>query len=191
MAFFRVVLRGTIRGQAQQLTRYWDTTAQLSDFQAFADQLGAAFESAIDALTHTDCIWNDVYISAAQAGSLGFALTPANFPFAGTELPSNGLPNHDAVLLVYQRATLAYPRQNRNRVSGAMENAVTDGVLAGQALIDWQNVAQALGSSYTVNGTVWSAALWSAEYQQGGLVSTYSASPIISTQRTRRAGAGA
>lgn len=191
MAIYRVTLRGTIRSQAQQITRYWDTTAQLSDFQQFADQLGAAFESAIDALTHTDVVWNDLYISAAQAGSLGFSITPANFPFAGTELPANGLPNHDAVLLIYQRATLAYPRQNRNRISGAMENAVTNGVLSGTALTDWETVAQALGTAYTVNGTVWSPYLWSAEYQAGGLVSTYSVSPVISTQRTRRIGAGA
>lgn len=189
MAVYRVTLRGTVAGQTQNNVRYWINNDPVPDFQAFADDLGVAFETAIAGLTSQDTIWTDLYVSNALVGSLGTVVIPANFPFAGTALSTGRLPVHDAVLLRYSGNPFAYPKQNRNRISGALEGSVENGVLTASAITLWEGVADVLSGVFTP-GTGWTPTLWSDRYQTSGLFVNSSVSPIISTQRSRRVGVG-
>jgi len=190
VAFYRTTLRGSIYGQAMNIVRYWDLDESPPDFQAFADEWGGILEGTWDLATHTDCQLNDIYISLAVTGSLGFAVTPTNFPLVGTLTPTTGLPPHDAVLAVYSRTTPEYPRQNRNRLGGGNEGQIESGVLTSGAQTLWLAVAQALATSFTYGEATALAALWSDEYQQGGYVSNTAIRSNISTQRSRRLGVG-
>lgn len=191
MTVYRTTLRGTAFGQAFAIVRYWNTTQVNPDLQSFADLWGATLEGTWDAATHSDAVLNDVYISQAAVGSLGIALTPANFPLVGLNSPTTALPNHDAVLVVYTSGAFAYPRQNRNRLVGADESHVTGGVLNSTGRTAWELVMDALSTSFTDGPTTWTAYLWSDEYQQGNVLTGRSVREQISTQRSRRLGVGA
>jgi len=191
MAVYRTILRGTAFGQAFAITRYWNATQSNPDLQGFADAWGLTLEGTWDAATHSDCTLDDVYISLAAAGSLGTAITPANFPLVGLNSPTTALPNHDAVLIVYTSGVMAYPRQNRNRLVGADESHVTGGVLNSTGITAWELVMDALSTSFQDGLTTWQAYLWSDEYQLGNSLSGRSVRTQISTQRSRRLGVGA
>lgn len=191
MAIYRTTLRGTAFGQAIAIVRYWNASQVSPDLQQFVDAWGDTLEGTWDAATHSDVVLTDVYVSLAASGSLGIALTPANFPLEGLNSPTTALPNHDAVLIVYTSGAFAYPRQNRNRLVGADESHVTGGVLNTVGRTAWELVMDALSTSFQSGLTTWTAYLWSDEYQQGNVLTGRAVREQISTQRSRRLGVGA
>jgi len=190
MAVYRTTLRGIIYGQSMNIVRYWDLEESPPDFQALVDEWGLILAGTWDLATHTECELTDVYISAAVTGSLGFALTPANFPLVGTLTPTTGLPPHDAVLSVYSSNVMDYPRQNRNRLGGANEGQIEGGTLNASGLSLWTAVAQALATSFNYGEAVAVAVLWSDQYQNSNTVGNVTVRSAISTQRSRRVGVG-
>lgn len=191
MAVWRVTIRGSLSGQEMAITRYWMTTFIPDNFQPFADALGNALDDTWAAAAHTDAILNDLYISQAPVGSLGFGITPADFPVAGTLNSADKLPNHDAVLCVYSSGSLSYPRQNRNRLGGAVESQVSAGVLNTTGQTVWEEVMQGLTTAIDDGDQVWTPVLWSDKFQASNTLTQRTVRAQISTQRTRRIGAGA
>lgn len=190
MPNMRVVIRGIAFGQAMAITRFFTVPAIPTSFQAFANALGTALEANWSPATHDLCSLQDLYISEAEVGSLGVAVTPSNFPIFGDENSEAALPPQNAVLAVYGGAALSYPRQNRNRLAGVMEDHVTSGVLNSGGVDIWTPVMNVITGTHFDGVNNWVGCLWSDKTQTSAAITSKTIRLAISTQDSRKVGSG-
>lgn len=191
MPTMRVVVRGTAFGQQMAITRYFDVPTIPASFQTFANTFGGALETNWGPAAHDLCVLNDLYISQATTGSLGVAVTPSTFPVTGQQNSETALPPQNAVLAVYGGASLSYPRQNRNRLAGVVEEQVTGGVLNSTGVSDWTAVMNVLSGTMFDGVNNWVGVLWSDLTQASAPITSRTLRSQISTQDSRKVGAGA
>lgn len=185
MPEFRVVFRGVMDGQNVNIQRFWLNNTASPNIQEFADALGSDFQTAIAPITPTALTWTDLYIIPARPGGLGLPVVPSNFPFSGADAGQQYLPPYVCALAVYGGVLNIHPRQGRNRFPGILEGQVTQGNLTAPAQTAWGAVATVLSTSQVLS-SLWTAILWSDEYQTQQLIAGSVIRAELSTQNSRK-----
>jgi len=186
----QVVIKGTVFGQAYQVTRYWNAALTSPNYQAFVDLLGSAFKDAIEIVTHDEVQFNSIYVRPVAPGSIGIDLIPDTFPAIGTLDSAIGFPSIMAVQIEYTGQELTYPYKGYNRMAGLTEDQVTNGTLDPIDAGSWRSVGVVLSSGYGLTNR-FDPVLWSDTYNASQPIVDVAVDLQVATQKTRKPGRGA
>lgn len=186
----QVVIKGTVFGQAYQVTRYWDAALTDPNYQDFVDRLGSAFKGAIEIVTHDEVRFTSIYVRPVALGSIGIDLIPDEFPAIGTLDSAIGFPSIMAVQIEYTGATLTYPYKGYNRMAGLTEDQVTEGTIDPIDAGSWRSVGVTLSQAYGLVN-LFSPVLYSYTYGTSQPIVDVSVDLQVATQKTRKPGRGA
>lgn len=187
---YAVTFVGTCAGQEVNHQRYYDVDIAEPDYQTFANAIGAALKTAVQAATFTQVGYTHLIIRPMIEAGVGSTIVPSGWPFTGTGA-GECLPPFVTARLRLNANSAVHPVRGMVQFSGIPESHQNNGVLTSGALPLYETIAEVFVIEHTsTEAGNWVPVLYSDKYERSAEIVSATAMPNLGTQRRRMPGSG-